>query len=184
MEALLEVLAEAVAVEPWLDAVVVADVEDVEDVGEVAAVEAVEHEDFVPGVECDGYRVVECGGGGVRAPVDGVDAHHIGGGDYRLHVSDIRYRVVAYRHACVGRVLCRDNPGRSLDIRGCDLVAEHIGGYHAGAHLLGHRFQQFDHRLGALTETCEYNRAVAVVGGEIVVKGVFDVDKRDFIVAA
>lgn len=165
MEALFEVFAEAVAVEPRLDAVVVADIEDVEDVGEVAAVEAVEHEDFVLGVKGDGYRVVEDGEGGVRAPVDGVDAHYVGGGDYRFDVFDIRHRVVAYRHASVGRVLCRDNPRGNLNVGRGDLVTEHIGGDQTAAYLPGHGLEQLDHRLCPLAESGEYNQAVVVVGG-------------------
>ena len=88
---LLDVLAQAFAVYPWLNAVVVTHVEEIKDVGQITAVKSIKNQNIVFRRQCYCNCVIKNGRGVICAPIDRVDTHRTWCAYdwlYILHIAD------------------------------------------------------------------------------------------------
>lgn len=167
------VAVEALAVDGDIEAVVVAVAADEGE--EVVASVAVDHHQPRGGVEGggEGVAVVEpSGGGGVGAPVDGVDGQAVAVADDGYGAVGRSDAVVADGGSEVGAVV----RGTYMAACGGDVVVSYfpaydVGGHHAAVGVVAHGAQQLDHCLGALAEAHEDEGAAAVEVLEVVVEG-------------
>ena len=121
----------------------------------------------------------------ICTPIDGIDTHRTGCADYRLDILHITYRVIADNHTGIGRVLCCDKPRSLIDIVRCYFISKYIGCYHTFTHLFWHDFDEFNHRLTSLTESCKDERASVIKVGHEVIEGILDIsDVKIFVDAS
>lgn len=170
-----DVPAEALAVEPGLGAVVIADVENVEDIREVTAVKALEDQHFIGFGECDGYSIVEDRGRAIRSPVHRIDAHYRGLAHNRLDIFHVRYGVITYRHPRVVGSLSGLDPGSRGHIARSDLISHHICRHHAFPLFRGKDFHQLHHGFASLAETGENEGPALIEVLDIMAESVPDV---------
>ena len=168
------VAAEAVLIEWYLEAVIVAFTPD-EGQDVVGAGVAADVEQERRGVEGDGERVRREGadkpcGRGIGASVDGVDGHAVAAANHGDSAAVVAHGVVAYGDPTVGAVVCRTQEGGAGEVGVRHMPPDDVCRHHAAIDGGIHVFDEVDYSQCPLAETRQDEGASRVVVGKIVGK--------------